>query len=88
MTQGLQNSGFFLYYNQEVNMSAQHDWKHNCNQIQRRNNKQFIDINDEDDTKQVRHYGKTRYGDLWGSPHDGYNYKRGKGHDKRKPWRD
>jgi hypothetical protein len=69
-------------------MSAQHEWKHGCNRIQRRNNKQFIDVMDEDDSKQVKHYGKTRYGDLWGSPNDGYNYKRGKGHDKRKPWRD
>ena len=69
-------------------MSAQHDWKRGCNRIQRRNNRQFIDITDEDDTGQVCHYGKTRYGDIWGSPNDDWNYKRGKGHDKRKPWRD
>lgn len=68
-------------------MSSQTKWKHGCNRTQRRSNKQ-LDLTDEDCTKSVDHYSKTRYGDIWNSPNDGWNWKRGKGHDKRKPWKD
>lgn len=71
-------------------MTAQTIWKKNCNRNQRRSNKQKLNVFDResDDPKQVRHYKKTRYGDMWGSPNDGFNFRSGKGHDKRKPWRD
>lgn len=71
-------------------MSSQTIWKKNCNRTQRRSNKQVLHTIDKetDDPKQVKHYSKTKYGDMWGSPYDGFNPRSGRGHDKRKPWRD
>lgn len=71
-------------------MSSQTIWKKNCNRTQRRSNKQVLHTigKETDDPKQVRHYSKTKYGDLWTSPNDGFKFRSGRGHDKRKPWRD
>lgn len=68
--------------------SNQKEWKKACNRNQRRSNKQNIDVDDVDDNKGVNHYRDTRYGDIWVSPNDGKNWRRGRGHDKKKPWRD
>lgn len=66
--------------------SAQGDWKKSCNRSLRRSNKQKI----SDEDSQLPHYKKTRNGDLWASPYDGKNWRRGhgNGHDKKKPWKD
>ena len=66
--------------------AAQGDWKKSCNRKLRRSNKQKISEEDS----QLSHYKKTRYGDLWASPYDGKNWRRGhgNGHDKKKPWKD
>lgn len=71
-------------------MGSQTIWKKNCNRTQRRSNKQALHAIDKetDDPKQVEHYGKTKYGDMWVSPNDGFKFRSGRGHDKRKPWRD
>ena len=66
--------------------SAQGDWKKSCNRSLRRSNKQKISEEDS----QLPHYKKTRNGDLWASPYDGKNWRRGhgNGHDKKKAWKD
>ena len=70
-------------------------WKRCCNKKQRHFNKQ--NINDECDVKTIHHYSKTEYGEMWNNHTADYwegnhccykNANRGKGHDKRKPWRD
>lgn len=43
---------------------------------------------ENDDPKVIDHYKDTKNGDIWSSPNDGYNFRRGRGHDKKKPWRD
>ena len=67
--------------------NSQTAWKRDCNRVQRRSNKQKIS---EGEDGQLVHYKKTRYGDIWASPNDGPNWRRGhgNGHDKKKPWRD
>ncbi len=71
-------------------MSSQANWKRNCNRSQRRNNNQVLTNMDRenDDPKVIDHYKDTKNGDIWSSPNDGYNFRRGRGHDKKKPWRD
>lgn len=66
--------------------SAQSDWKKSCNRSLRRSNKQKI----SDEDSQLSHYKKTETEDLWASPYDGKNWRRGhgNGHDKKKPWKD
>ena len=70
-------------------------WKSCCNKKQRHFNNQ--NTNDEDEVKTVRHYSETEYGELWNTHLCDYwegnrsvykNANRGKGHDKKKPWRD
>ena len=70
--------------------SNQSDWKRDCNRSQRRFNKQTLSTMDKenDDPKVINHYKEMRQGDIWCSPNDGYNWRRGRGHDKKKPWRD
>jgi hypothetical protein len=70
--------------------SNQSDWKRDCNRSQRRFNKQSLSTMDKenDDPKVINHYKEMRQGDIWCSPNDGYNWRRGRGHDKKKPWRD
>lgn len=70
--------------------SNQSDWKRDCNRSQRRANKQTLTVMDkeDDDPKVINHYKEMRQGDIWCSPNDGYNWRRGRGHDKKKPWRD
>ena len=65
--------------------SSQSEWKRSCNRSQRRSNKQNLR---NEDSEQLTHYKKTRNGDIWASPNDGKNWRRGAGHDKKKPWRD
>lgn len=70
--------------------SNQSDWKRDCNRSQRRSNKQTLSTMDKenDDPKVINHYKEMRQGDIWCSPNDGNNWRRGRGHDKKKPWRD
>lgn len=65
--------------------NSQTAWKRCCNRAQRRSNKQKISDGEDG---QLVHYKKTRYVDIWASPNDGPNWRRGEGHDKKKPWRD
>lgn len=71
-------------------LSAQSKWKTGNNRSQRRSNRQSISSmdRDNDDPKVIGHYKETRNGDIWGSPYDGPNFRRGRGHDKKKGWRD
>lgn len=70
--------------------SNQSEWKRDCNRSQRRSNKQTLTSMDKenDDPKVINHYKEMRQGDIWCSPNDGHNWRRGRGHDKKKPWRD
>lgn len=70
--------------------SNQSGWKRDCNRSQRRSNKQTLTVMDkeDDDPKVINHYKEMKQGDIWCSPNDGHNWRRGRGHDKKKPWRD
>lgn len=70
--------------------SNQSEWKRDCNRSQRRTNKQMFTAMDheDDDPKIINHYKDMRNGDIWCSPNDGHNWRRGRGHDKKKSWRD
>ena len=70
--------------------SNQSEWKRDCNRSQRRTNKQMLTAMDheDDDPKIINHYKDMRNGDIWCSPNDGHNWCRGRGHDKKKSWRD
>lgn len=71
-------------------MTAQTKWKRDCNRFQRRTNNQTLTSmdKDNDDPKVIHHYKDTKHGDMWASPNDGFNRRRGRGHDKKKPRRD
>lgn len=67
------------------------EWKKMCSRVQRRKNKQTINsINDgeEMDVELISDTRKTKFGDAWKNPYDGWkNWDAGEGHDKR-TWKD